>query len=771
MGEDQTKLIAQIEAELGQSWKDIPAQIKKQLGGMGIGNNDPLGTVSKGAVKTEKDIKSLGMGFNGFIKNLAAGQGFATSFWGAFGGAAAAVIALQLAQQAIRAISQYIKEAITNAYNFERAMFILNASIGAINRGGIAMSFKDINTEMQSVRDTYKIFSNVDVVQGTTTIIVKMRQLNGTLEETKSLMESIGKIAIMAGTSYSEAATDVSVAISTGYSRTLQKLGVAFSPALLNVEAMAEGFNKSYRNLTLAQRTMVATNLIEKQMASYAGELSNYWASQPGQIDAATALLTDYKTQVGEALLPIEVFLEKLKVEFWGDISMLIFGDPKNTTALKTYQNMLAERGASYEEYIKGMQTATNLLAKADPAGFGFGNIPAPISEKDWQKLVDDARAAGVKAKKALIAGFSAEESNAINEVVGAMKSEIEDGLLQLGFDIEKINATYTKDVLTLNTKLTNDLNTDAYNRDKDLLSIDQNYYDDAQKAQEKYNQSLLDNETDLQRNLKDLKDKALFDLDESVRKGDARQTLSILRQYKFDAAKAKETASYKTTNLSANYTQEQADLKQSYNEKRKLAWDDYYQRVADTKAQWQADKNALDQKKIDDIQQLRDDLQAKLDQKAAALIREGNLTDAEAKMAGQLTDELGRQYNLRLNAANEYYKEMAWMQANGAMSASTIGFKNYMINHGLSADPRTLYPGLSGFANGGSFIATRPTAAIFGEGTSPELVTATPLHGGTGNGNLQIDILLSPDLEARVVNHSLSELSNVLTTVRRASK
>jgi hypothetical protein len=90
------------------------------------------------------------------------------------------------------------------------------------------------------------------------------------------------------------------------------------------------------------------------------------------------------------------------------------------------------------------------------------------------------------------------------------------------------------------------------------------------------------------------------------------------------------------------------------------------------------------------------------------------------------------------------------------------------------------------GQAEGGTIIARKPTVAVFGE-AGPEMATFTPLNklgsvGGAaitpmnaGNmsrdGRIRLEMLLSPDLEARVVDNTLGEIADINFAIERARK
>jgi hypothetical protein len=92
----------------------------------------------------------------------------------------------------------------------------------------------------------------------------------------------------------------------------------------------------------------------------------------------------------------------------------------------------------------------------------------------------------------------------------------------------------------------------------------------------------------------------------------------------------------------------------------------------------------------------------------------------------------------------------------------------------------------VGGQAEGGTIIARKPTVAVFGE-AGPEMAQFTPLNrlGAnapaqikpmdidqmTRDGRIRLEMLLSPDLEARIVDNTLGEIADVNFTIERARK
>ena len=91
-------------------------------------------------------------------------------------------------------------------------------------------------------------------------------------------------------------------------------------------------------------------------------------------------------------------------------------------------------------------------------------------------------------------------------------------------------------------------------------------------------------------------------------------------------------------------------------------------------------------------------------------------------------------------------------------------------------------------YAEGGMMIADRPTTVTFGEGDGLEMATFTPLNktgrdvnklftnlsgqgGGGSDGVLEVDVTLSPDLEARIVRRSMDETAGIITKVKNSKR
>jgi hypothetical protein len=151
------------------------------------------------------------------------------------------------------------------------------------------------------------------------------------------------------------------------------------------------------------------------------------------------------------------------------------------------------------------------------------------------------------------------------------------------------------------------------------------------------------------------------------------------------------------------------------------------------------------------------------------------------------ISEVIGAYTANNIAAMQNMYNYMAGLYAAiGAMYSSALGMLGSaggMV--GAVAPHEEGVGGLGGFAEGGTVIANRPTVAVFGE-AGPEMATFTPLNrtgkdtnkvfgdmsgNGAGGGRILIEMSLSPDLEARVVENSLSKTADVIAKISRSKQ
>jgi hypothetical protein len=158
----------------------------------------------------------------------------------------------------------------------------------------------------------------------------------------------------------------------------------------------------------------------------------------------------------------------------------------------------------------------------------------------------------------------------------------------------------------------------------------------------------------------------------------------------------------------------------------------------------------------------------------AANLVAEYNLTQQGLQAIVSL-------YGKYYSDISQIYAAMQYMMAGMGMG---VGAKPGKLSAAIGSTPKTTtkHIGSGGAAEGGTFLADKPTSMVFGE-AGLEMATFTPIGrtgrdvnkvfsnmgGGSGNGNIQIEMLLSPDLEGRIISNTLNKTADVVFRTGRS--
>ena len=183
-------------------------------------------------------------------------------------------------------------------------------------------------------------------------------------------------------------------------------------------------------------------------------------------------------------------------------------------------------------------------------------------------------------------------------------------------------------------------------------------------------------------------------------------------------------------------------------------------------------------------LQQEQDDRKLRYDQQQADLkerfeerIREiGTELQAEYNLTKEQLDKIGNEYT-KLYGQNGVVQraiDYALIYLSAAYAQFAGGFGAFQSGQPIQpyTPPPIHYPG---YATGATdMLVTSPKIIKVGE--VPELVNITPLNrigsamGETGDksGTITIELLLSPDLQARVMDSTLDQVANIMLDIQR---
>jgi hypothetical protein len=285
-------------------------------------------------------------------------------------------------------------------------------------------------------------------------------------------------------------------------------------------------------------------------------------------------------------------------------------------------------------------------------------------------------------------------------------------------------------------------------------LELDIRHRDDEISAEKKFEEKMLE-----------LRERYLFDLEDAVRVRDARKVLDLNRKYNLDREQA-----YR------QFNDDKADREQRYEfdkmmieRNRQLDLQERARRLKQDMIDAQTDLK----RKLEDIRRGEDE---KLKILLASFAKERLYTAANCKA---VYDILAKYYGPggMIEGLYKYYTMMAQAAMLVQQMQANIPRITQPTTPSISPVWQDILHRMTNYAEGGTVIATKPTAAIFGE-RGPEKATFEPLtrtganvgkiYGGNAEsfgGKAVIAVSLSEGLEARIVDNTLGAVASVVLT------
>ena len=674
------------------------------------------------------------------------------------------------AVQSLRKLIDYFQQAIQYGYEFTKAVYQLSIGINAIRRVGVEITLKDVYENLDRLQEKFGIFSRKELVEGSASLINLTRDFGFTKDKIFELQDAIATLAVVNGRAMDDVQRTVALAISSGYTEGLQRLGVSINRVTIALEAQRLGWGRNYMSLTEQQRAQATYNLILRKTAKYQDDLEAYQRTAPGRIDKAKTAWKDLGTTLGETVIPAVAQL----AEAWGWVAKSIDDaiqkknewDRKNSTA--------ASRGG-----FQGRTTG------------GFGYRPTITQTKTTSDNVPIIETGWLKNR--------IEEEQKMAEELPPIAEEIGDKILEIEQDFEEGSTDAWEDYLQDKEDLLIRYNQKAEDIERDLvqklqdldLKITQKnadawtdyyqglediniWYNQAVKdANYDYQQDLLKAEEDFQNKMRDLRQKFLFSLEDAVRERDAKQAMLLIRKYNFDRQQAEQERDDNQDEINDSYKQELADLKKQKARKLAELKDELNRKLAEIQLEYQRELEELQIWKQREYEERELWYQRELEQAKTNYDRQMEaLNTSRDRQLRDLAKYMSTEYNLQARQLDNLYKLIeAYIGANGYLTQLWSAYNAYVSS--IASVPATLTPSQTfhwggAYANGGEITVNKPTLAMFGErGTE----TATFTKGGKsgGNGKLAIELLLSPDLEARIVDNALGEFADVMVSVEKA--
>lgn len=706
----------------------------------------------------------------------------------------------------IQAIQNVFSTAIQQAREFEATLYRIANAERQLSMEGIEVSVKELKAGINDIKKALPIFSKEDISQLVGSLATTTKEIGFTGEEILKLGAAVAILNVNSTETETLLQTQAKVtnALVSPQSRSIGNLGLSFGKAKIEAKALELGIlqtGEAFDQLTEHQKAYIKyaivletagidqvksleelRDVIQKSGGDFEA-LNSYLESNDAKLAANSAAWKDLMTTTGQIILPFipaaTGFFKVLENGFNMTKVLVIEAITYLSTLGVVMVGVFTGRITSIEQFTQTIENAIGTFREKLVNVF-FKEMPDDAPEwfkEGWGDLIREQ----AETATAAIAGFGEEVNafdaegfrNEIEKILEDLARAREDLDKQLSRKREDIELEYRRKAADAERDYLRkiaDINRDA---EQDLAKLKQKHREEDKKAEEEY-----------QLKLWELRMRYLMDLEDALHARDARQVIRLQKQYEIDKEALRRKKEIEDKEREQNQESETEDIELRRQQRLEDARIEYEQKLAD--------QRIAKQRELDDLAiwyaREQADLELATQRKLETLLRgwidEKKLTAENAAEVyailqgyfgpGGMVDQL-YQY-MRSLLTQPIPIPLPYPTGIPLPPPPTPDNEGDIGDHDTNREDKRKRIDM---AEGGTLLATRPTNVLFGEG-GPELATFIPINkigksastilGGNGNagmeGLIRMELLLSPDLEARMIEKSLNGVADVIVKV-----
>lgn len=633
--ESKTKQGYTVMSQAAQQYGQAVQQIKQQIVSQSQASGQTYTQVGQQMVNAGASINQV----NSALKQLNQTSNQTQSAFQSLGNVITNVFIIGLGVNVFNIMRQlvaFFQRASAAGFELSKAFFQLEVGIRALRRAGVDIATKEMLDNLDQLSAKFGVFSKRELVQGSAALVNLVRDMGFTKNQIFELQDAIATLAVVNGRSMEEVQRTVALALASGYTEGLQRLGVSINRVNIAARASAMGFAEGYMNLTEYERAAATLSLVLEKTALYQDDLIEYQKTEAGQLDTLIAKQKDQTALMGDQLLPLTIEYNKALTDL---LSLL-------TDVLST-MNPFITAFVMISEEVEKFQMFTFL----DDWG-KFGEVLKLVLNyvklifQPWNLLVLAVSKMSEAAKGAVEGLRYIENLKILPWATNAQKvvGKLADSLERL-FRI-KPDKIFADEVPVGTPNLNPDSMEESGKKMEDYIT---GLYEDIQKETRNFNNRMDELWRDLSRDL------------EKIDRDFTRDMLALWRDYQRDKAKIIEDGNREADKENQDYIRDQDKVERDYQNKVADENRDYQNDLAEAALDFQRKQEEATRKyKLKQEEAERkyreDQIQAEIDyQEQLRKLREGFLFDLEDALrerdARQVLN-LTRRYNMEKNDA-----------------------------------------------------------------------------------------------------------------------
>ncbi len=714
---------------------------------------------------------------------------------------------------AIRNLVRGFQELIKEGFEYAKALARLEISTNILQEKGYNITLQETLDLVKQLNKEFPIFTRKQVVEGVGYIQLLSQNLTLTNEQMKNLAEVAGGLGVVLGKDVNEASKELALFLSSGYGEALQRAGILASKAAVMHELLAMGIKTSYNETSAAVRAQAGYNVIMRDATALMEKAKEIQKEDAYAATAASNAWTDLKNTIAVRLVPalatlyrVSIFITKAIGELFTAYGKFIVipltVTEQLTDSINSLYSLLSKKidMTSLKEFGKEI---TNIWSNA-----GFEEAKRKAEKFVFPDIFSDAKDSAIGAGSAI-----EDEAEVIGNAVADLYDSITDAQNNFIADSENLWTDYLRDLDQLETDATRkraeswiDYYADAYEIARkmndnmegeeikfqlDLAQINRDFANKRADAEQKYRDKEQKAEKDFQEKLRRLREEFLFDLEDALRERDARQVLRLIRRFNLEQARLERERDSEREDRQREYRRELDDIERQKAERLQKLQEEHQARMLEIKRQEAIELRELEIKHKAELAEIDRRLQQEKEDRLNRYNQQKeDLKNQFEERIKQIGEELVKEYGVTkemLDAIGAAYTstygpngvvQRALDYAIGYMAQAMITMSSIASGFGgYGAPPPTGnygegFGGIPSYATGAqNMMVTSPQIIQVGE--IPEMINITPLNRmgsdmGSKDGTIAIELWLSPDLQARVMDNTLDAVASIMLEQQR---
>lgn len=686
----------------------------------------------------------------------------------------------------LKNIIEFFKQATAEALEFNQAQITLQVGARATQRMGQETTIAQYEQQIADLQRKFPIFSRVQAVEGYSNALILTRGLKLTKEQFQQLIDVSASASVVLGRDFGETATGIAKSLSSGWFEAAQRAGFLISRQSVVNQGLKIGIENAkngYNAMTEYERAIAALSRYVEENGSIQQDVNVVMESQAGKVKIAAAAWDNFKVGIGQIFSPLKAGLSDFAT------AILRILDETNRGALTGMTQLQAWAG-TLQRFLAEVKNFFDLLnpetwAKFDWKAAYQGAFDEAAKFTGLAPMLGDV---GKQAGEAL--GTGIEDGMGGTNIAEAFQKliyDIQDEMTKLRDRSEQLWIDYTRKIQDIIFQAQVDIANAIRKNNQDVANVNIEANNRRADAERKYRDNEITAEAKFQEQLRQLRTKFLFDLEDALRERDARQVLRLSRQYQMDKENATNEFKLAADARKRAYEEELRQLAEQRAERLRVLQESINNEILQIK---QSEAIKLAQAQQNYVQELEDAQRAsdaRIKQQVLDFQRQYGLTHAQAQALVNLLNSYFGKNGPVVKIYDNLYTYIMKLVAltNAALGAialpGVIGGEQKFTGGGGTLLPNVAHPGR---AAGGTFFATRPTTVTYAE-KEPEYATFTPVSklgryeqrvSGASNmgmgqgvgGNLRVVVELSPDLVASIIDDTMSGVTSVVKDINR---